>query len=583
MKRFLAVLVGLVLVLSGCTGVPGSSPPQVVRTVADGAQDQPQELSTPAPGVVPRILVQNFLAVSSLDTGRHASARTFLTPAARSSWTDTAVTVVASTPSVGDYTPGKPVVASAVELGTVTTTGTYMPAQQTGRAAKMQFPFGISTVGGQNRINTLRNGLILTEQQFVESFVPRSLFFFDLARSDLVPDLRWTPDDDPLQVSEVLVNLLAGGPSPTLQNAVNTDSLPAQADTRHINVTGGDPVRIDIAGSAQLARTAKDRLAAQIAATLADVDRGRSLQITDGGTPVTIPAAGAKEFSSSDFMNATVAPSTGEVFYLRGGQISDEYRRLVRGPLNYGRYPLTSFAVTRSGSASGDLTVAGVTALDGTDRLVIGTQTSGLRRTTVAGVTSRPAFAPGRVEAWVGAGSTVYRTVLSNGRITSAPVPLPTPAGLRVVALRLSPEGSRIAIVLRDSAGHQQLYTGAVVRSSSTQVQIGQLQQISPNNVTVTDVAWIEGERLNAIGSDSATQDPHVYRTGADGSAWTEYGIGELPGPPATLAGSPGKPAWTASGADVFVQTTPTTWANPGQSAALQATSALGSAPTYVE
>jgi lipoprotein LpqB-like beta-propeller protein/sporulation and spore germination protein len=580
--RVLAVLLGLVLMLSRCTGVPGSSTPQVVRTVADGGQDQPQELSTPAPGVVPKILVQNFLAVSSSDAGRHASARTFLTPAARSSWTDSTVTVVASTPSVGSYTPGKPVVASAVQLGTVSN-GIYSPSLQTGRAPRTQFTFGISTVGGQYRINTLRNGLILTEQQFVDSFVPRSLYFFDLAHRYLVPDLRWTPDDDPLQASEVLVNLLAAGPNPTLQNAVNTDSLPAQAGTRHINVTGGDPVRIEIAGSAQLASGAKNRLAAQIAATLADVDRGRSLQISDGGTPVTVPAAGAKEFSSSDFSDATVTPQVPEVYYLRGGQIVDQNRQLVKGPLNYGRYPLTSLAVTRSGSG-GDLTVAGVTALNGTDRLVIGSQTSGLRRTTVVGVTSRPAFAPGRVEAWVGAGSTIYRTVLFNGRITSTAVPLPTAqAGSRVVALRLSPEGSRIAVVLRNQAGRQQLLTGAVVRSSSTQVQIEQLQQISPNDVTVTDVAWIEGERLNAIGFDSETQDPHVYRTGADGSAWTEYGIGELPGPPSTLAGAPGAPAWTASGSDVFVQVTPTTWLNPGPGAALQATSALGSAPTYVE
>ena len=583
MKRLLAVLAGLVLVLAGCTGVPGSSAPQVVRTVADGGQDQPDELSTPAPGVVPKILVQNFLAVSSSDAGRHASARTFLTPAARSSWTDSTVTVVASTPVVGGYTTGKPVVASAVVLGTVAPGGIYTPTLQTGRAAQQQFTFGISMVGGQYRINTLRSGLILTEQQFVDSFVPRSLYFFDLAHRYLVPDLRWTPDDDPLQASEVLVNLLAVGPSPTLQNAVNNDSLPAQAGTRHINVTGGDPVRIDIAGSGQLPTAAKDRLAAQIAATLSDIDRGRSLEITDVGTPITIPSAGAKEFTSSDFVDATVAPPIGEVYYLRGGQIVDEQRHLIKGPLNYGRYPLNSLAVSRSG-AGGDLTVAGVTALDGTERLVMGTQSTGLRRTTVTGVTSRPAFAPGRAEAWVGAGSTIYRTVLSGTRLTTKAMPLPAPVtGQKVIALRLSPEGSRIGAVLRDSAGHQQLYTGAIVRSSSSQVQIQQLQQISPNDVTVTDLAWIEGERLNAIGSDSETQDPHVYRTGADGSAWTEYGIGELPGPPATLAGAPGAPAWTASGADVFVQVTPTTWSNPGPSAALQATSALGSAPTYVE
>ena len=185
----------------------------------------------------------------------------------------------------------------------------------------------------------------------------------------------------------------------------------------------------------------------------------------------------------------------------------------------------------------------------------------------------------------MGVGSQIYRNVLAGSRITSTGVQLQLPVpGQTVVALRLSPEGSRIALVLRDPVGHQSLYTGAVVRNASTnQVRINSLVQISPSNVTVTDLAWIEGERLNAIGYDSGSpDDAHVYRTGADGSAWTEYGIGELPGPPATLAGAPGQPAWAAAGtppSNVYLQRSGVTWSNPGS----QSTTALGYAPTYVE
>ncbi len=581
MRRFAAVLLALALLVAGCTGVPESSSPQVLRTVAVGG-DQSAQPSSPAPGVLPVNLVQTFLAVNSAAAGKHASARSFLTPAARSRWTDTTVTVVSSL-SVGAYTPGKPITVTATELGTVNDGGVYTPYLQVGKAATVQFAFGIGTVGGQYRINSLRSGLVLTEQQFEDSFVPRSVYFFDLAHRYLVPDARWTPDTDPIDASESLMNELAAGPTEGLQNAVSTDTLPAQAASRHIDVTGTDPVKIEIAGASQLDSTSKNRLAAQIAATLSDIDRGRSLQITDGGTPVPIPRAGGADFVASDSDADMVVPPVQEVYYLRGGQlVFSQTRKVVPGSLNDSRYPLTSAALSRSGPG-GDLSLAGVTSVDGIPELVMGSQTTGLHRSTVTGVTSRPAFAPGRVEAWVGAGSAIYRCVLAGTRITATRVQLQFPAavaGQQVKALRLSPEGSRIALILGNGPGHQKLYVGAVVRGAGTQVSIGTLQQISPNNVTVTDLAWIEGERLNAIGYDTDVQDAHVYRTGADGSAWNEYPIGGLPAPPTSLAGAPGAPAWASAGGNVYLQASGTVWSNPGGG---RASAASGTAPSYVE
>ncbi len=577
MRRLLIVLIGVTLTITGCTAVPRSSSPQIVRSVAIGGPDQPEQASSPAPGVLPRTLVQNFLALNAADAGKHASARSFLTAAARSRWTDTTVTVVSSL-SVGEYTPGRPILVNATELGSVTADGVYTPALQTGRAAAVQLSFGISAVGSQYRISSLRSGLVLTEQQFVQAFVPRSVYFFDLAHRYLVPDARWTADTDPIQASETLVNELAAGPTAGLQNAVSTDTLPAQAGTRHIDVTGSNPVKIEIPGASQLDSTSKDRLAAQIAETLSDVDRGRSLQITDGGTPIKVPGAGGDDFDAGVFVNDLIVQPLPEVYYIRGGQLVDEARQVVRGPLNAGRYSLTSVAVSRSGPI-GNLSVAGVATVGGTSELVVGTQTTGLHRTSVVGVTSRPAFAPGRQEAWVGAGSRIYRTVVSGNRTTSAAVQLPTSVtDQRVIALRLSPEGSRVALILRDDSGRQELFVGAVVRNTS-QVGIGTLQQVSPDDVTVTDLAWIEGERLNAIGYDTPSHDAHVYRTGADGSAWSEYGIGELPKLPTALAGAPGQPAWASAGADVYLQASGTDWSNPGGGS----TTATGTAPTYVE
>ena len=218
-----------------------------------------------------------------------------------------------------------------------------------------------------------------------------------------------------------------------------------------------------------------------------------------------------------------------------------------------------------------------MTSVDGAPRLVMGTESTGLRRSDLVGVTSRPAFAPGRVEAWVGVGAGVYRSVLVGSRIVSSPVQLPPAVvGQTVVALRLSAEGWRIAIVLRDTARRQQLYTGAVVRTA-TQVRIDSLQQISPDGVMITDLAWIDEQRLYAIGFDQPGDDAHLYQTGSDGSSWSEDGIGQLPGPPTWLTAASGERAWV-SGAARCSSRSRATRGHPGDT-----TPALGSAPVYVE
>ena len=133
------------------------------------------------------------------------------------------MTVVSSF-TVGSYTPGRPILVNAEEVGTLSASGSYTPTLQTDKSATVQFSFGIGQESGEYRINSLRSGLILTEAQFQQSFVPRSVYFFDLAHRYLVPDARWTPDTDPIQVSETLVNQLAAGPAP----ASRTRSAPTR-------------------------------------------------------------------------------------------------------------------------------------------------------------------------------------------------------------------------------------------------------------------------------------------------------------------------------------------------------------------
>ena len=90
-----------------------------------------------------------------------------------------------------------------------------------------------------------------------------------------------------------------------------------------------------------------------------------------------------------------------------------------------------------------------------------------------------------------------------------------------MVAVRLSPDGSRIAIVVSGAkASSAQLYVGSIVRGSG-QVRIDQMPPVSPEGVVVRDVAWLDSNKLFAIGKIAATGDPRVFTTGVDGSEWT--------------------------------------------------------------
>jgi hypothetical protein len=473
--------------------------------------------------------------------------------------------------------PGKPVVVRGRVLGNLDASGVYKPTLQGRSAPQVQFQFGVSKANGQYRINSLPAGVLVDERQFLGSYSQRSLYFFDLAQRYLVADPRWTSITDPSQLSTWLMTQLAGGPSDLLANAVSSDTLPTQTATENITVTFGNPIKIEIPGSSQLDGGARDRLAAQVATTLADAARGQTLVITDGGTPVSVPDASGSQFTASEFGDTSVQPPPPEVYYLRGGRVVDSNGRRLGGAIGNAPF-LTSIAASRS-APGGGLVLAGVSLIDNSPTLLVGSQLAGLRPTTVRGVTSRPAYAPDRDEVWVGAGTQIVRVPVSGTHGTPSTVTLPASAnGGKIMALRLSPEGSRIAVVIQDPSGHQQqLFVGAVVRTGD-QVRIDTLQPISPAGVVITDLAWVERLKLYAIGYDTPSGNARLYSTGVDGSSWDAQGIGHLPDPPTTLSISLGQPGWVTSQDAVWVQSGGSTWDSPGAG-----TRTPGLAPTYLE
>jgi Lipoprotein LpqB beta-propeller domain len=574
-RRLIPVLCVAVALLTACTGVPKSSSPQVVRPVNVGTPTSPT-VNTPALNADARTMVVDFLSANALVDDNHATARGFLTADATSRWSDDTVSVVDSL-QVGNPRDGA-VTARGRKLGTVSAAGIYTPVLEgdgTGGVVE-PFSFRMKKVRGQWRIDALASGLILKSGEFQTLYQQRKIFFYDRTEKHLVPDPRFTALTDPGRLAKWLLGQLIAGPRPQLQ-AAWTPELPAQSDPRQVSVVLGSPTTIEVPGASRLAPGTRDRLAAQLALTLDQVVPRSRMSILDNGQRVSVSLAGT-EFTASEF-GATVSPANiaPALFYIRSGAVVDAAGRPLRGELGTGQDDLSSVALA-SQPGSEDLLAAGTSGPVTNARLLVGTEDTGLHETDLRGYLSRPTWAPNLDEVWIGDGSQVIR-VTGNAAPAEVPVSGTGPVTGRVKALRFSPEGSRVAMVLAARDGESaQVWVGSVVRTpGQAQVRIDSLEPITPQGIAVTDVAWNDQLKLFVIGRVlSGASENTVYEVQVDGSLWTPRQVVNLPGPPDSITVSENVPAWVSVDGTMWTQTGGS-WSSPGDK------TTPGDNPTYLE
>lgn len=573
-RRWAAAAIVTTLALTSCTTIPSSSSPQVVRVVDVGPSQEPQA-GPPRDAAAPTI-VEGFLGANLSNDPNHNQARLYLTSEEKNRWSDDTITVV-DHPVVGNLVDGDKVTVTAHELGTIDDTGVYTPKPRgdgtgLGGAAVTQ-TYGMRKDKGQWRIDSLQNGLLVSESDF-QNFQPRALYFFDVSQEHLVPDPRYTQITDPHDLAAWLIAGLAQGPRGGLQTG-----LPNQADPKSVSVNTEDPAlaKIEIPGAAQLDADNRDRLAAQLARTLSAVALLDRLQITDGGQPVRIPATGTDTFSAADVADEfTVTKPQPAVYYVRDGGVYDGDGTAMPGKVGAGAYTLDSVALKPQTDASG-LMVAGVRGTGKQRVLYYGTPTqlTQVSSAKLHGRLTRPAWAPDATEIWVGSGSKLYR-VSQTGlvRVVQVDAVGGKPSS-NYVAVRLSPDGSRIALVLR-SGSTSQIYVGLIVRSGA-HVRVANLTPISPQGIAIRDVAWNDDLKLFAIGTNIVTTTWGLYEVQSDGSLWTLRSSSGLPQAPDSLTVASGAVAVVSAGVTVWRQLAGPSW----EGLVLDVT--LGSNPVYVE
>jgi hypothetical protein len=566
-RALLAVLLALTVTLTACAGVPERSAPEKVRAIG-GSTATPVPAPTPQPGEDPRAIVLDFLAANVSSLPDHNAAKGFLTPEARNNWDDSAVTVVDAyqvrlpDPSTGVVT------VTADQVGTIDQFGVYRPVQQADSG--IQRSFGMKRLNGQWRIDKLSPGLVIQLSDF-GAYRMHPLYYFDLTQKHLVPDPRYSPLSDQSLATWLLDQLLSP-PRPELQLAVL--SIPNAVIAKNATVTVDATSQlyvVELPGSSRLDPDSRRRLATQVAFTF----NNALITITDNRRPVSIPGV-TGPFSETDFQSASGLSHDRPAFYVTdAGMVADQTGKLLEGPLGHRSYGLTSISLAGDPAAA-DLRAAGVAGSSVRSTLLIGSRKAGLHAVRLpAGPMSRPAWAPGLSEVWLGYGTTLLRVSTSGtpSQVTITRGNLTGP----ITSVRFSPDGTRIALVIGGAGRLAQCAVGTVERNGSN-VRIDNLVPVTPSDMKVTDAAWNDGTTLYVTGTDASGYG--VWSVQSDGSAFSKRPSSNLPVPPESIAAASGEFPWVASGGGVFIQRS-TGWTSPF--GGIDTTFVRGRSPIYLE
>jgi hypothetical protein len=581
-SRWLGVVAALatIVLTAGCSGVPKTSRPEIVRPVNEtGNAVASRPVIGPNSGDDPRTIVSGFLQASvSADAG-HTAAKQFLTTDAKRKWLDNAATIV------DDYRVNVPdlhgdtatVAVTGRRYGQLDNRGVFTPILRgIGYADSENFTFTLTKSGSDWRIDTPPQGLLLKRLDFETYFTKRPLYFFDPSETRLVTDLRYSELDGQALASWLLTQMVAG-PRDELSSSV-VNELTDQVDSRRASITVGDQIQVELPGAAQIDSVGQLRLAGQVAWTFGNVQFD-STRITDGGNPVNLPNVGP-DFSTTNFQAVGpkgTLPSASVYFYLRGGAlISGTDGKPVPGRLGHPQAALTAAALLPT-QPNGDARVIAVSG----GRVLLGSIQTGLKPLTSAvpgAVLSRPEWDSSSGDAWVGTTKGLFRLTSDRTphavRITSSRGG--TPPG-DIVAVRVSPDGARIAIALREP-DVTRLWVGSLV-VSGTDVHIDNLEQVTPDALSVTDLAWSNGTDLLTVARNTldanAVNAPWTVRS--DGSFLHLESVEGLPAGPQTVTAAPGQFAIVAVDGTLWVQRS-SSWAALDGSG-----STPGTSPVYAQ
>lgn len=249
-------------------------------------------------------------------------------------------------------------------------------------------------------------------------------------------------------------------------------------------------------------------LCAQLVWSLAQLEdlRIRSVEITVDGEPLDLEDV-PREQTTDDWAafdpDATSLETVGHYLDLTGALRTADTGEPAPGPAGAPGYGLASAAVSadaRDGSLS---SLVGVRQEFDGAVLLTGRYGGDLAPLLRGATFSAPTVAATRPEVWVVRdGAEIVRVPAGVPQAAPQAVNAPTLAGLgRAQVLELSPDGTRVAVVIAGALGPR-LHVGTVVRSDEAGVAVRDLLPVAPTLSAVLDVAWRSAGQLWVLAGD---------------------------------------------------------------------------------
>ena len=458
MRARLVAVVAAVLVMTGCSQLPDSGSVHTDAQRPSSQQSQAPYFRPPGPsvGADPQSIVRGFLTAMEANPFSVAASRSFLTPEAAEAWRPNNGTIVYQTARFSGS--GADVGVQLSEAHTLDVRGAWAR----GGAAQRRLAFHLVKVQGEWRIADAPDRLVVSDSFFATQFQPFSLYFYDRSGQSLVPDLVHLQRGE--QTATALVRGLLRGPRADRQADVRT-ALPDTELDLAVVITDSGTAEVPL--GPEMLRLSPDQLVAamrQLGMTLASVPGVTRVRVTVAGAPLPLPD-GRTELpvdEAAEYADPTRGLSRDELG-VRDGRVvvlDGTAQTPVRGAFGRAGYVLRSLAVTRSGD-----TLAGVSQ-SGTRVYVAGTDAGAVRTVFTRGSDlARPTYDFfGRL--WLldrtPAGAVIHLLTGSRDRV----VDVPGVSGEAVSSIRISPDGTRLAVAYTGGAGPR-VSVASVERSRS--------------------------------------------------------------------------------------------------------------------
>ncbi|MGW6394416.1 LpqB family beta-propeller domain-containing protein [Streptomyces sp. NPDC055103] len=581
------------LVVTGCATMPDSGEVQPVKGANPGDSQVRVYAVAPRANADPDEIVDGFLEAMTSDDPGFATARKYLTAKAERSWKpEQSISVLTTAPArdpadrnADPDNQGRAYPLSGRKIATVDARHAYQPispAKYLQSIHVVQQP-AADGKGKEWRIDSLPPGLVLGEADFLRNYRSVNKYYFASREDWLVADpvyIRQRQDPvtrmDPVTQT---VKALLEGPTNWLKSAVDSQ-FPSGTELKPgvTSLATDDQSTLKVPLNARADRVSGEacrRMAAQLLFTLGDLTSVRveqvELQNSGGGALCRLGKGQAAEFaavrSTGSEENPYFVDEHGKLMMLTVREKEAAAPTAVPGPFGSGATPLTSVAVDR-----GETRAAGVGA-NGRDLFVSSITTE--QDPLPAVLTSKAARPTDRLSApsWDGRGdlwvadrnpAASHLWMVPGG--SGDPVEVRTPwlvEGMRVEALRVSADGVRIALLVKQGE-RTTLQIGRVERQKAgaePAVSVVDLQPAAPRMESVTAVSWAGPSRLVVVGKEAGgVQQIRYLQT--DGSTSASSVLPGLSGVTSVAApNGDGTPVVANSGNDGIVRLAPgTNW-----------------------